>query len=118
MTDDQKAQAIALRSDGMSYLRISAKIGCSESVTFRYLSSASKPSPAAEPKLDPKPKPAIPQKPPAPIYSLLPEYKLNSSCPKRRPMNSEMMKKPQPTKAQLMFEFEKAWKNTAQLAHR
>jgi hypothetical protein len=117
MTDDQHQQAIQLRSGGMSYLKIAAKVGASESSTFKYLSSLSKPPPK------PKPTPivkAVQLKPKARAHGLLPPHEFHhvGSCPIRRPMNSTMMEAPQLTKAQMYHDLAVAVRNTLRLAPR
>jgi hypothetical protein len=110
MTAEQKAQAVQLRSEGKPYLKIAAKIGVSESAAYKFLTSLSKPPPS-------KPKP-IPKQKPKLKTPLLPPHEFHhvASCPMRRHINPEARNLPQLTKAQLIFDLERAWRNTAQLS--
>ena len=69
-------------------------------------------------KREAKPELILPQKPKLKMTyrSLLPPRRLNSSCPLRKHIDPLAEKAPQLTHAQLQFEFERAWKNTARLA--
>ena len=109
MTDDQKAQAIQLRSEGLPYVKIAAKIGTSESAAFKYLSRLSKPL---------TPKPAIQKQPkrkrrPA---SLSPLHHRVASVPmRRRHINPQSRNTPQLTHQQLIDDLAQAVRNTARL---
>jgi hypothetical protein len=109
MTADQKATATQLRSGGMPYLKIAAKIGVSESAVFKFLTNRQKP-----PK---PPKLMIPQQKPKMKTSLLPPHEFHGSCPiRRRALSLELRNMPQLTHKQLQFELERAWHNTARLS--
>ena len=106
MTDDQKDEAIALRSDGMPYLKIAAKVGCSESAAFKFLSGLSIPVAPKGPKVAPK---GPPQKPPA---LLLPREIHHGSCPTRKPIDSFFRNGPQLTKPEIHAMLAEAVRNT------
>jgi hypothetical protein len=114
MTDDQKQLAIALRADGLPYIKIAAKVGCSESGAYKFLSSLSKPA-------APKPEP-IPKKPnrKSPSTDLLPPHEFHGSCPtRRRNFNpAQLDNAPQLTKSEMYYDLARAVRNTARLAQR
>jgi hypothetical protein len=109
MTEEQKAQAIKLRSEGMPYLKIAAKICASESGTYKFLIGLTKPpKPKPTPLIEkPKPKPAL----------LLPPHILNSSCPTRK-FNALYQDLQPQTKSEMYATLATAWRNTARLASR
>jgi hypothetical protein len=112
LTVEQKATAIQLRAGGNTYLRIAAKIGSSESTAFKFFKSLIDPAP---PKPAPKPTPAVQQSNRKPPAHLLPEHQLNSSCPTRRIINRELLKRRTYTRTEMAVMLEEAWRNTARL---
>jgi hypothetical protein len=114
MTAEQKQLAIQLRSDGMSYLKIAAKIRVSETTAFKFLKSLLNP-PAPKPEKKPTRKASKTTRKASP----LPPHEFHGSCPihRRAVVSFEMRNAPQLTHKQLQFEFERAWKNTARLSH-
>jgi hypothetical protein len=113
MTAEQKQLAIALRSEGMPYHRIAAKIGTSESAAFKFLTGLTKPSP---PK--PAPIPPITQQKSKLKTSLLPPHQFHGSCPiHRRAVSLKLRNTPQLTKRQMYFDLARAVRNTVRLAH-
>src|SRR5579864_8924077 len=105
MTTAQKAKAKQLRSKGMTYLKIAAKVGVSESGIFKFLTNR-KPSPK-------KPKLRVVEKP-KPKAPLLPPHQFKGSCPiHRRAVHLENLQKlPQLTHAQLIDDLAQAVRNT------
>jgi hypothetical protein len=113
LTDDQRALAIQLRSTGMPYVKVAAKVGCSETAVFKFLKQQSIPEPP--PLRKPKASSTVPENNPTPKFSLLPEYKLNSSCPIRRKFSAVTMNLPQLTKAQMYYDLHQAVLRTTRL---
>jgi transposase-like protein len=114
MTDEQKAQAIQFRSEGISYVRIAAKIGTSESAAFKFLKSLLAPP---TPKPDaPITKAAKPSKPKATLASYLPPHEFHhvASCPMRR--RSMLLERRTYTRSELTLMLEEAVRNTARLS--
>jgi hypothetical protein len=114
LSSDQQSAAIALRSEGLSFVRIAAKLSVSgpfvsESVVYKFLKQQSMPPPEPPVKL----KVAIPEKPPTQSY----EYHHVMSCPLRKLRDGLEVYPPAPTKAQMYAMLEEAWRNTARLSH-
>src|SRR6266436_142992 len=111
LTTDQKQLAIALRADSLPYIKIAAKIGSSESSTFKFLKSVLNP-PALKP---PKPEPIQkkPNRKSSPTH-LLPPHEFHGSCPtRRRNFNpAQLDNAPQLTKSQMYYDLARAVRNT------
>jgi transposase len=111
MTEEQKAMAIQLRSEGLSYIKIAAKISCtgnkvSESAVYKLI----KPPPA---KLELKAKPTSNLK--RPSTALLPEYKLNTYAPIHR-RSFSIHNHREFTRAEMYAALEEAVRNTTKLS--
>jgi hypothetical protein len=114
MTDEQRILATKLRNEGMSYVKIAARITAttstvSESSVFKFLKGYVKP-PTTKLKAAQKPK-----RPPAALL-LLPLYHGSIPMRRREPIPNEMRRLPKPTADELRDMFVKAWRNTARLA--
>jgi hypothetical protein len=112
MTDEQKAHAIQLRSEGMPYLKIAAKIGVSESCAFKFLKSLLNP---AKPEKTARRKAAKTRLKTATPKPLLPVHHHVASVPMRRHINPEARHTPQLTKAQMYYDLARAVRATARL---
>lgn len=114
ISDDQKQQAIALRSEGMAYLKIAAKVGCSERAAYKFLSGLNLSKP--KPKPAPKPKQSNRKS----RTDLLPPKKFPSSCPTHytsiNPVRHNALRNaPQPTKSEMYAMLALAVRNTARM---
>jgi hypothetical protein len=109
MTDEQKQLAIALRADGLPYIKIAAKIGVSETCAYKFLVSLSKP-PAPKPS-NPKQKPNR-KKPQAASR----EFHHVGSIPMRRHINPELRNVPPLTREQMYYDLARKVRNTARLS--
>ena len=113
MTDEQKALAIQLRSEGLPYIKIAARINTSETTAFNFLKSLLNP-PAPKP---PPPKPEQKAKPnrKKPPAGILPPHHHVGSVPMRRHINRELRDAPPLTREQMYYDLALAVRNTARL---
>jgi hypothetical protein len=110
MTDEQKALAKKLRSEGKPYQKIGRALGVSETCVYKFLIGLTKPPKPKQSKLKPKPKP-VPK-----ILSTMPMMDIDRhfSCPTRKfnPLYKDLY--PQ-TKLEMYETLALAVRNTAQL---
>jgi hypothetical protein len=109
MTAEQKQLAITLRSDGMPYLKIAAKIGVSESAAYTFLTGLTKPPPPEKPE-------PIPQQKPTLKRAYTPVHHHVASVPMRRHIDPEARKAPTLTREQMYYDLARAVRNTARLS--
>jgi transposase len=107
MTNEQKALAIRLRSEGTTYRKIAVKLGVSDSAAYKFLIS-----------LKPKPKPVPIQKSESKVPTLLPPHQLNTRCIIRREIDPAKRGARPLTRSEMYETLATAWRNTAQLAPR